>query len=128
MPEMTLTMDDTNPRTAATAAMYGIEPLYYPGATGYVFAASRLSSRVQLPFYGMIVMAADNDLVTLHTGGRTYRQRAMALWARDVVFDATSGFITVGINPLHPRFRAIAALPAPHVLPLDAAHLQIFLS
>jgi AraC-like DNA-binding protein len=97
-----------------------VEKLFYPCSTGYVFVANRFEQRLQLPFYGMVLVSIDGTPIRITIDGRNYEYLAVAVWAKDVRFTVENArFIGVGVNPLHPLFRSFALLPAPHVVPLD---------
>jgi len=103
------------------------EKLFYPCSTGYVFAATNLAVRLQLPFYGMVLLSIDGRPIRVTIGGQTIEHLAIALWAKDIRFTVEHArFVTVAVNPLHPLFRAFASIPAPHIIPLAAERYAPF--
>ena len=103
------------------------ERLFFPCPTGYVFAATGLVQRLQMPCIGMLALALDDDPIRISIDGVAMEHHAMALWAKDVRFDAPdTRFVTIAANPLHPSFRAYAKLEPPYVLPLDRARFGAF--
>jgi AraC-like DNA-binding protein len=115
------------PLAAPGAPQRPREHLYYPGATGYIFAADSLSVNQAMPFYGMILIATGEQPVRVRTDGCIVEHHAIALWAKDVHFEMPStAFVSIAVNPLHPLFRAFTRLPAPYALPLDSARYAQF--
>jgi len=102
------------------------ENLYFPGPTGSIFVTPRISTHVHLPFYGMIVISTDGPPIEIRQRTNTVRHRAMAMWGRDAVFNAASGYVCVSVNPLHRDFRAFTMIPYPQVVPLDRARFARF--
>jgi AraC family transcriptional regulator, arabinose operon regulatory protein len=103
------------------------ERLYYPSKAGFVFSTSDSRSRLQLPFYGLIAVSNDDRPIRAMVGERRIEERAFAVWARDIDFDAPrQGYTTFAVNPLHRLFRAFTKIPAPHVLPLRHAQFEVF--
>lgn len=95
------------------------EHLYYATKSGFVFSTSDSRIRIQLPFYGLIVLSNDGRAVRALVGDHRVEANAFAVWAKDVHFDAPAqGYTTVGVNPLHRLFRAFTKIESPHVLPL----------
>lgn len=96
------------------------ERVYYPCPTGFVFAATGLIQSMHLPFYGMIVFSVDDKPVRVRVDGVEFEERALALWAKDIRFEAANTrFVAVAANPLHPSFRSFVRLPSPHSIFID---------
>jgi AraC-like DNA-binding protein len=103
----------------SAAAAHVTERLYYPTKAGFVFSTSDSTSRVQLPFYGLIAISNDGRPIRAMVGDHRVEEPAFAVWAKNVHFDAPArAYTTVGVNPLHRLFRAFTKTEAPHVLPL----------
>jgi AraC-like DNA-binding protein len=112
---------------AATGPDQAIERLFYPSPDGYIFATNRLVQRLQLPFYGMVVLSIDGKPIRVSIDGQECEHRAMALWARDVRFlESCARFVVVAANPFNPLFRAFTKIPSPNVTPLDLARFAQF--
>jgi AraC-like DNA-binding protein len=96
--------------------------LYYPSVagTGFVFACTKLTGELQLPFIGMLVIAADSSGIRISVERQTQQHSAMAVWKRKMHFDAPrTRLVCIAVNPAHPLFRAFSLLPPPHILDLD---------
>ena len=116
----------------ATQAAHGFRPapacenLYFPGPTGSVFVTPHIATHVRLPFYGMIVISTEGPPIEIRQRTHTARHRAMAFCGKDAVFNATTGYVCVSVNPLHRDFRAFTLIPYPQVLPLDHSRFAAF--
>lgn len=103
------------------------EYLYYPSNLGNVFATCGMTVHIHLPFNGMLVMSLCDEPIEVQIGPHCFKHHAMALWPKDVLFKSpNTPFLTIGVNPLHPDFRAFTQLPAPSVLPLDRSAYSSF--
>jgi len=103
------------------------ENLYFPCTTGSVLATSGTVVHVHLPFYGCVVISLDGSPIEIEIGPTVVRHQAMALWAKDALFNAPrTPFLCVNVNPLHHDFRAFTQLPRPHVLPLERSAYASF--
>lgn len=110
--------DSANDREDRTSQV--TERLFYPCSTGFLFTAPSLSLRLQLPFFGMIVLSLDDRPVRVRLGGNAIEHSAMAIWTKDVQFDAMdTAFVCIGINPLHSAFRSFVQIGKDDVVALD---------
>jgi len=99
-----------------------IERVFFPSSDCYVYATNCLDVRLQVPFYGWVLISIDGEPIHIRTGGTEFAERAMALWARDVQFLVPpSRFVTVAVNPFHRLFRAFTKIAEPSALVLDYA-------
>ncbi|HTE42192.1 MAG TPA: helix-turn-helix domain-containing protein [Steroidobacteraceae bacterium] len=113
------------PELAANAE---VERLYYPSPTGYLFATNHLTQRLQLPFYGMVILSIDGKPIRISSQNEEYEHTALALWAQDVRFlDVRSRFAVIAVNPFHPLFRAFTKIPGTGVLKLEYADYSEFI-
>jgi AraC-like DNA-binding protein len=120
-------MHDSAVLSAQTERKSATEHLYYPSPTGYVFATDNLDVYQQMPFYGMVLISTGNAPICIRTGDQSIEGMAVALWAKDVHFIMPqTSFVSIAVNPLHPLFRAFAAIPAPHAALLDHARYGRF--
>lgn len=108
-------------RSATLGGHLTTEHLYYPCASGYVFAANSLCIQQAMPFYGMVMISTNGAPLRVRTDQQVVEHPAIALWAKDVEFMVPdTPFVSIAVNPLHAMFRAFAAFPAPYALPVDA--------
>jgi AraC-like DNA-binding protein len=114
-------------RSATLGGVVTTEHLYYPCASGYVFAANSLCIQQAMPFYGLVMISTNGESLRVRTGQQIVEHPAIALWAKDVEFIVpATPFVSIAVNPLHRMFRAFAALPAPYAIPLDPARYAHF--
>jgi AraC-like DNA-binding protein len=104
------------------------ENLYYPSTTGHIFAAPDVpSSKMQLPFYGIVSLAMDGNPILLTTGGRTFACPALAICGRDLKFGAAkTAFVSIVVNPLHKNFRAFSRIAESSAMPLARGMFKPF--
>ena len=74
----------------------------------------------------MVVISTDGPAIEIKQGTHVARHRAMALWAKDAIFKADTGYVCVSVNPLHRDFRAFTMIPKPFVVPLDHTRFERF--
>jgi methylphosphotriester-DNA--protein-cysteine methyltransferase len=104
------------PQITANAA---VERLYYPTPTGYLFATNHLTQRLQLPFYGMVILSIDGKPIRIGVDNEVFEHTAHAVWAQDVRFlEGGTRFAVIAVNPFHSLFRAFTKLPGRGVMQL----------
>ena len=114
-------------RTAAPAcrtlglAARNARYVYYPSRSGYIVACSKMTAALHLPFHGIVVIAADDDMhIEVSSGRQAMRLQALAACPRALHIDSPSTpLVCVVANPLHADFRAFRLLQRPYCAPLE---------
>ena len=102
-----------------------VERLFYPNSSAFVFAATRLSVHLHLPFYGMVVLSLDDEPVRIRLGDTVVEQHAMAIWCKDVRFESDSArFVCIAVNPLHADFRSFVRIGVAGAIELNRSSFR----